>query len=290
MKKKTRVRFNKIILIPTDFSPVCENAIAHGIEMARFLDYSVCILHVIDKKDRQASPKENMDPEQFTMQLLKCREKYERLLPGHVDILTREGNLFTVINQVGKELKSGLMILGTHGKQGLQHLFGSHALKVVLDSPCPVVVVQKRSFGKGYKKIVLPISSEIEPRQAVGWVMLMHNLFGSRIMIYQALEPDATMNNQMNSTTRQILAIFKENKIKCEVAFSEQSSDFSLQVISHAAAHKADLIMIMTMPALDLTGFSFTAWNEKIMFNEAQIPVMCINPVETSDSFQQGLM
>ena len=252
--------------------------------MARFLDYSVCILHVIDKKDRQASPKETPDPEPFGQQLLKCREKFERLLPGHVETLTREGNLFTVINRVAKELKSCLMILGTHGKQGLQNLFGSHALKVVLDSPCPVVVVQKRSFGKGYKKIVLPISSEIEPRQAVSWVVLMHNLFGSRILIYQALEPDAITNNQLSSITRQILAIFKENKIRCDVALAQQSSDFSLQVISHAEAHKAELIMIMTMPALDLTGFSFASWNEKIMFNEAQIPVMCINPVEMEES------
>ena len=52
----------------------------------------------------------------------------------------------------------------------------------------------------------------------------------------------------------------------------------------------ADLIMIMTMPDVDLTGFSFSAWDEQIMFNESQIPVMCINPIELGDSYGEWMI
>jgi hypothetical protein len=203
--------------------------------------------------------------------------------------LTREGNLFKVIGQVATEIKANLMVMGTHGKQGLQHLFGSHALKVVLDSPCPVVVVQKRSFGEGYHKIVLPVSGDIEPRQAVEWVLLMSQLFNSKILIYQSHEPDSSLNNRLNIITRQITEIFKEKNIIYEIKLAEKTTDYSSQVISYAVKNLADMIMIMTMPAIDLTGFSFSAWDERMMFNEAQIPVMCINPIELGDYYYEWM-
>lgn len=40
------------------------------------------------------------------------------------------------------------------------------------------------------------------------------------------------------------------------------------------------MIMIVTEPQIGTNYFNLGPWNEKIMFNEAQIPVMCINPVE----------
>ena len=284
------IRYNNVILIPTDFSAVCENAIMHGIELAQFLQYSVCILHVIDKKTEIALAKESLGSDAINQHLLKYKDTYEKLLPGKIEILTREGNLFTVIDQVATKLKVNLMIMGTHGKQGLQHLFGSHALKVVLDSPCPVVVVQKRSFGNGYHKIVLPISSEIESQQAVKWVLLMNRLFSSRILIYQALEPDPIINGHLKIIAQNIISIFENKKILFDLTLAEKPSDFSIQVISHAVTNMADLIMIMTMPAVDLTGFSFSAWDERIMFNEAQIPVMCINPIDLGDSWDEWMM
>jgi nucleotide-binding universal stress UspA family protein len=187
-----RIRYNNVILIPTDFSEVCENAIRHGIELAQYLHYSVSILHVISKPSGSDPEKENYDQELVGQNLKKCRELYENKYSVNIDLISREGNFLKVINKVATEIKANLMVLGTHGKQGLQHLFGSHALKVVLDSPCPVVVVQKRSFDNGYQNIVLPISTDIEPRQSIEWAILMSSLFNSKIILFQSLETDTT--------------------------------------------------------------------------------------------------
>jgi hypothetical protein len=152
------------------------------------------------------------------------------------------------------------------------------------------VVVQKRSIEAGYHKIVLPISSDIEPRQAVEWVLLMSRLFNSRILIFQSLEPDPGLNSRLKVINQQITKVFEEKEIPYDILVAEKPNDFSTQVISHAAANTADMIMIMTMPAVDLTGFSFSAWDERIMFNEAQIPVMCINPIELGDYYYEWMM
>ena len=279
-KKK---RYDNIILIPNDFSEVCENAILHGIELAQFLHYSVCVLHVIPPAKETDEITGSTVQEQIQMKFRKCREDFGTKYNVKIDLLVKEGNILKVINKTAKEIKANLMILGTHGKQGLQHLFGSHALRVVLDSPCPVVVVQKRSFESGYKKIVLPVSSDFEPLQSIGWVALMNRLFNSRIHLFLSFEPDIALRNRLKLTLDQICKIFDEKKIPYETGTESSEGDFSARIISYAISHHSDLIMIMTMPGEDVAGFNFPAWNEKLMFNEAHIPVMCVNPVDFSD-------
>jgi nucleotide-binding universal stress UspA family protein len=286
---KKLTRYNNVILIPTDFSEVCENAINHGIELAQFLHYKVCILHVISKQNEPAGNKENYGQEHAHENFRKCKELFENKYPVKIELLVQEGNFLKVINKVAKEIKANLMVLGTHGIKGLQHLFGSHALKVVLDSPCPVVVVQKRSFDYGYHNIVLPVSSDVEPRQSVAWVLLMSRLFNSKIHLFQSLETDPELNTRLKNITLQIVKILEEEKISYDVKTTDTSNDFSTQIISFAVAIKSDMIMTMTMPGEEVPGFNFSAWNERLMFNEAQIPVMFVNPVELGESYNDWM-
>jgi nucleotide-binding universal stress UspA family protein len=287
---KKRIRYNNVILIPTDFSEVCENAISHGIELAQFLHYNVCILHVISRQTGSDHKNENHDQELVSQNLQKCKEQYENKYSVKIDLLAREGNFLKMINKVATEVKANLMVLGTHGKQGLQHLFGSHALKVVLDSPCPVVVVQKRSFDNGYQNIVLPVSNDIEPRQSIEWAILMGSLFNSKIILFQSFETDPALNSRLKIITQQITKIFDEKKVPYHIKSADTSKDFSTQIISYAVANKSDMIMIMTMPGEDVPGFNFSVWNERLMFNEAQIPVMCVNPIELGDHYYEWIM
>lgn len=279
-RQKKTIKYNSVILIPTDFSEVCENAISHGVELAQFLHYNVCILHVIVKQGESAVKKGDPAFDVANQKLQKLKEEYEKKFNVDIETLVRYGNILKVIDKVAVELKANLMVLGTPGKQGLQHLLGSHALKVVLDSPCPVVVVQKRSFDNGYRNIVLPVSNELESRQAVAWVILISRLFNSKILLYQSHETDPAMVSRLNIIIQQISKVLDEEKVPYTVKVAAKPKDFATQVISYAVANKSDMIMIITMSGANVPGFMFSVWDERMMFNEAQIPVMCINPVE----------
>jgi nucleotide-binding universal stress UspA family protein len=289
-KQKKGIKYNNVILVPTDFSEICENAIKHGAELAQFLKYKVCVLHVITPPSG-AKTKKIIPSSDVAMQKLQhYKNSYEKKYSVVIEPLIKEGNILEIINKVASEVKASLMVLGTPGKQGLQHLFGSYALKVVLDSPCPVVVVQKRTFGKGYRNIVLPVSLDNEPRQTVEWVIRMHRIFKSKVHIFQARETDPGLKSQLKIITMQISAVFDEKKIPFKVKIAEKSSNYSAQAISYAVANNTDLIMILTMPSLDVPGFNFSKWDERMMFNVAQIPVMCINPVELGSSYYDWMM
>jgi nucleotide-binding universal stress UspA family protein len=287
-KSKNHIRFSNTILIPTDFSEVCEHAVYHGIELARFLNFRVCILHVVNPEINGNGNSGASGEDRVEKYLRKCKEVYGAYSNIEIEVLSREGNFIKVINKVAVEIKANLMIMGTHGKQGLQHLFGSHALKVVLDSPCPVVVVQG-SYGKGYRDIVLPVSGEIVPHQSIEWILLMSRLFGSKIHIFQSPETDPELEKRMKSVIGEIIKILEEKKVPYTIRMAETTRDFSSQVIAHAVAITSDLILIMTMPGEHLPGFNFAEWNEKLMFNEAQIPVMCVNPLELGKSYAEWM-
>jgi nucleotide-binding universal stress UspA family protein len=285
MKTKSDKKFNNTVLIPTDFSEVCDNAVQHGIELASSLKYKVCILHVVNRETRSKLRKEDEDISSIEMKLLAYKKKFEKKFGVEIETKWVKGNLFSRIKKVAEDLKVNLMILGTHGKKGLQHLFGSYALKVVLESPVPVIVVQKKSFGKGYKNIVFPVSNDVESRQEVQWARLIAKLFQAKLHIFRSREKDPVMNDRLEIITRQLTGVFSGEKVKYLVKVADKPGNFADQVISYAAANNADLIMIMTRPNIDIPGFSLSGWDERLMFNEAQVPVMCINPVEISSYY-----
>jgi len=67
-------------------------------------------------------------------------------IPHNVKLL--KGTAFIEIINEAKEYKADLIIIGTHGRTGLEHvLFGSTAEKVVRKAPCPVLTIKPKNFS-----------------------------------------------------------------------------------------------------------------------------------------------
>lgn len=141
----------KVVLIPTDFSEICENAINHGARLSKLIDTNVCLLHVFNSDSKSYLKKEGLKYNDLSENLNKLAEKYIDEYKIKIDTKIVEGNLFESIEKVANELNSILLILGTHGKSGIQHITGSYALKVVINSPTPTIVFQQRAIEKGFK-------------------------------------------------------------------------------------------------------------------------------------------
>ncbi len=280
-------QLNDIILVPTDFSQTCQNAINHGVEMAEYLNYKLVILHVINRETKSQLKKENLDVSAIADKLNDIANDIRENSRISVETITREGSIFDEIHGTASDIGAKLMILGTHGKKGMQYLVGSFALKVVTKSPVPTVVVQEKSFGQGYKNIVFPINSFTEARQQVQWAMHMAKTFGSFIHIFREPHSDSDVANKINIVSSQIEQAFKKNGIDYKIQDAEKSGKFAERMLDYAMLEKADMIMIMTDADIFSPDFNAGAWDEKMMFNKAQIPVMCINPVMTGKVYYE---
>jgi nucleotide-binding universal stress UspA family protein len=263
---------NPIFLVPTDFSEVCTNAAHRAASLAKDFSYKVVLLHVIDKNTIGELKKEGKGPEWVDERLRELADNLTREYVIRVETIAREGDIFSTIADVGDDLKASLIFLGTHGKVGMQKITGSFALKVVLSSELPTIVIQKRPFGSGLAKIVMPITSNAGPWSKTKWAAAIAKEFNSTIEIFHIPGDD------MDDVITMITNHFQVNDVKFKVKSADKSGNFTKQVLDYATAENADMILIMTNPEKGLKTYLLGSYDEDIIFNPSQIPVMCINP------------
>ncbi len=263
---------NNIVLVPTDFTEVGDNAIHQAAEAAKFLNYKVVVLHVIDKNTKAQLKKESQDEKSIKAKLAEIVDDLKAKYAIEAEGVAQEGSIFTTISEVAKDIGANLLYLGTHGKIGIQHLTGSYALKVVTSSPAPVIVMQKRTFDEGYRHIVLPITSDSGPWEKTKWAAHIAKQFKSEIHIYQMA------GEHIDEAVKQITDFFGKNEVSYTIRVAQKNTNFAKQVVDYATSNNADLIMIMTDPDQSFKRFILGSWDEAIIFNSSQIPVMCINP------------
>jgi hypothetical protein len=194
-----------------------------------------------------------------------------------IEPLIRRGNLFKAVNSAFSSVKPQLMVMGTHGKQGLQHLFGSHALRILLDCTCPALIVREGYPKGGYKPIFLPVNSETEAGRVIPWLTSLGRSAATEIVVYQAKENDPERERISGACVAGITTAMAENQISCSSERAPGTVDFSASTVDRAIALNAGLIITMTLPAGASTGYHFSDWNERLMFNTGQIPVLFID-------------
>jgi len=262
----------KIILVPTDFSEVCANAINQAAGVANHLQYKLVLLHVIDKNTKSFLKNEGQATEYVDQQLNNIANAVNSEFGIDVEGISKEGDIFSTISEVATEIDASLMFLGTHGKVGMQKLTGSYALKVVTSSPVPVIVVQKRQFDGPYNNIAFPITSDAGIWEKTEWATHIAKQFSATIMIFQQA------GEAIDKAVAGITSHFNKNDVKYSINVAQKSSGFSNQLIDFSTANNTDIILIMTNPDKGLSSFILGSYDEEMIFNTSQIPVMCVNP------------
>lgn len=153
----------KSILVPTDFSENAENAITYAAEMNLKINGKIILFHsylvpvpVTDIAFSMAMIDDNEVRQAAKSTLNKLKITYEILYPGmEFETDLSEGIADTEIVTEEKLSKCDLVIMGTHGKSGLQEFFiGSNTVSVINKSICPVISVPDNAKMRGLKKIV----------------------------------------------------------------------------------------------------------------------------------------
>jgi len=141
----------KKILVATDFSEASDEAVRHARELATALRASLYLLHVVSSDlGPGATELWGVDSDDLLERLeAKAKTELDQLcatlaLDGVLPhAATRHGGEAVSINDYAREQEVDLIVIGTHGRGGVEHLLlGSVAEKVVRGAPCPVLVVR----------------------------------------------------------------------------------------------------------------------------------------------------
>lgn len=267
---------SKNIIVPTDFSSVSETSLNHAIKVAKTIDAHINLVHVV---------RHQSDIKEANMKLdYVIREAKEKEPNVEIKQMVIDGSIFEVIGELAKELESVLIVMGTHGRKGLQFITGSRAVRIVSSSDVPFVIVQNRPIRpEGYDDIVVPLDLHKETKQKLHIVADMAKYFNSRVHLIIPHEKDEFLANTLERNLNYAKQYFEEKGINYTAkVLTEDSDDFDDGIISHAASLEADLITIMNLKENSLMGLLGSNYVERILTNEAQVPVMILNPKSTS--------
>lgn len=138
------------ILVPVDFSDCSRKALQYALPFAQEFEASLILLHVVSP----FLPPAEMSLAEVAGIELRLRESGLRELESlrasvareaPVETALRVGRPDTEIVRAARELDADVIVLSTHGRTGLAHMFmGSTAEQVVRRAGCPVFIVRQR--------------------------------------------------------------------------------------------------------------------------------------------------
>jgi nucleotide-binding universal stress UspA family protein len=132
------------ILCPTDFDGNSIEALRLARRLALRDEGKVFLVHVVLPTDPFVISAPLVARRSQTEALAELKRLGADELAGVTyETLVRIGRPAHEIPQVAKEIGADLIVMGTHGRDGLEHLvLGSVAEKVVRESVCPVLTIR----------------------------------------------------------------------------------------------------------------------------------------------------
>ncbi|HVB88304.1 MAG TPA: universal stress protein [Candidatus Dormibacteraeota bacterium] len=257
-KARTRVELRNI-LYATDFSPMAEVAASYAAELARRYGSKVFALHVRPLQSYGMAPPESWAAlkEAADFQAKEQAAHLTELFRGvQHQAIVAEGGVWEILSSFIKEQHIDLVVMGTHGREGLGKLFlGSVTENVLRRAPCPVLTIGPHV--------------EVEPALAIEMKRILFATDFSRAS--QAAAPYAVSLAQENQAHLDMLHVVENRKVDelvdiaeliqattarmqhllppeaelwCEPAFLVEAGHPAEQVIKAARERKSDVIVV----------------------------------------------
>ncbi|MBK8846366.1 MAG: universal stress protein [Bacteroidetes bacterium] len=254
------------IIVPIDFTPVTENALRYAVSVGEQLNASITLLHILNKeKDRPEA--------EAKLEVLSGKYNHS----AKVDFMTFVGNIFEHIGQCAADAQASFIIMGTHGIKGMQHFIGSNAMKVITHSQTPYIVVQHKMFIP-IKRMLVPVDFTREAKQMLPLILSLSETFKVEITFMLQQTKDEFLANRIKNNFEYMQSYLKDNGIIHSLADVKYNASSAYKDITKLANRlNIDLIVTTVDPETNMANYVMGVEEQKIIANEYEIPVLCIN-------------
>ena len=191
----------KKILVPTDFSNCAVQALSQAINLAKQYRAELHLLHVNTLFEDNPEIFDNISG------LNKLNNNIEEFIREKINNLANNDSLDDLniikvyergisaapkILEYSHKNRINLIVMGTHGRRGLEHLFlGSVAEEVVRLSSCPVLTVkriEKLKKKNKFDNILVPIDFSERDYVSIEYAKEIAKVFKSKIQLLHVVE------------------------------------------------------------------------------------------------------
>lgn len=263
----------KNILVPVDFNPASENAMAYVSNYAQDEDH-ILLIHVVSQGFSGADMIHTAQPLEDLKALLE--KKKEKFFPEYKHVEARI--VFDPIGPVDgickamEEFEADAIFIGTRDQHDVfDKLFGSTCLGVNKNANCDVVVIPPKASYRDLKTIVfaadMGVSELLTADRLLSWN-------GKKVLFAHVGDPDDAFNDEKKNV---LSRIFQENDVSFAFGIEIiESQDKVKSLLSYAHNEKADAI-VMTKSRQSLISTLFLKSVTKEMIEKATLPIVFIN-------------
>jgi nucleotide-binding universal stress UspA family protein len=262
------------IFVPSDFTPVSNVAIRYGCEIAESTKSEVYLLHIVKTQGEIEAAKKKLEgqaADHATRHAIK------------INIHVRVGNIFDDIPDVAAEENAELIVMGTHGMQGMQFIVGSNALRIISESKVPMIIVQADTKQSAkISKLLIPLDLHQETKQKLKIACDVASRFGAEVHIISPKETDEFLHNRLARNISYAEGYLEERNLRYKTVITDSGSGgFVKELLKYAKYAEIDMICILNTAEERLVHAFGMDSEQKIITNEAGIPVMILNPAVT---------
>ncbi len=262
------------ILCPVDFSEFSHRALAYAVALAKWYSAELTVLHVVSAWSAAVTaggadglagrPLLPHTPDQAADELRRSLE-----LVGAGDVAVRlaaeEGETAPVVLAQVAALGTDLVVLGTHGRSGIDGLLlGSLAATIVSAASCPVLTVPRlaaasRSSQVLFKQILCAVDFSPSSLDALSLALSLGRDAGGTVSLLHVIESFAEVEPRIHARfdvqayrrhledearVRLRALVPGEARAWCDVDEVVSGSKAHQAILRQAAAQRADLVVM----------------------------------------------
>ncbi|QLG45957.1 universal stress protein [Costertonia aggregata] len=268
----------KNIIVPVDFSQQSENALQVAASIAKNNSAKIFALHMLELNEAMISSSEGLHPEQTVFFIKLAEKRFKDFLDKpyldgvKVVPIIKHFKVFKEIGEVAKEHDADLIVMGSHGTDGIKEIFiGSNTEKVVRHSDTPVLVVKYKMKDFNPKNIVFACNLRKESIHALQRAKFIAENFGAKLNLVYINTPgdDFLSTNDIDVKIQNFC-----NAVGFDMQI-EIYNDYSVEkgILNYTDAIQADLIGMPTHGRKGLSHFFMGSIGEDIA-NHSLVPVI----------------
>ena len=294
----------KNILFPTDFSHCADQALTHAVYLAEKYQAALHLLHVVTLFEDQPDVL-NDELAETEVLVRKLEEKAESELQNvanthgsdDMEIVTNQKRAISAapaILEYASKNGIDLIVMGTHGRRGIEHLLlGSVAEEVVRLADCPVFTIRESEKVKPIKlfeRILVPVDFSDHSKKALAYAKEIADSYDANLQLLHIIEdtihPAFSLSGKSSifdlvpgieeDCNRRIKELIQETGISKEnTEIIVKGGQAAHDIIKFAKDNLSDLVVIATHGLTGIENLLLGSVTEKVV-RMASCPVFTV--------------
>ncbi|MDG1728817.1 MAG: universal stress protein [Algibacter sp.] len=272
----------KKIIIPIDFSEHSEYALKTAAKLAKKHKAELLVLHMLEMSDIMLSASDGLQNQKAAFFLQLAEQKFNKFLDKDylsdvkITPLIKHFKVFSEVNNIALKQDADLIVMGSHGTNGLAEFFvGSNTERVVRNANIPVLVVKNNVSDVNFDVIAFACDFSEETIKPYLNAVKMFDNVGAKVYMVHVNLPNEKFMSSLEIEKKVVNFFAKAEGSLGKLEDVQYVSDYTVEdgILNCANKIGADLIVMPTHGRKGLAHFFEGSIGEDVA-NHSTLPVM----------------